>query len=106
MTWHDHSDVAGTSATTDGGKQTAAAPMAAHGLLASGYIAAKTPIVLATTISGRLESMAVGEGDKVQKGQVVATISDAQIRAELGLQRARVYDAARARKHDGSGLGC
>jgi biotin carboxyl carrier protein len=66
-------------------------------LLASGYIAAKVPIVLSANMSGRLEVLKVDAGDTITKGQLLAKIADGQIRAELALAAARVRDASRQR---------
>ena len=64
-------------------------------LLASGYIAAKSPITLSATMSGRLQDVSVVAGDTITKGQLLARISDGNIRAELSLAAARVRDASR-----------
>jgi RND family efflux transporter MFP subunit len=66
------------------------------GVLASGYIAAKDPIMLSATTSGRLNQITVENGAAITKGQVLAVIDDGQIRAELSLAYAHVRDAKRA----------
>jgi HlyD family secretion protein len=67
-------------------------------LLASGYIAAKQPIVISATSSGRLQEVRVDAGATITKGQVLAVIDDSSARAEVGLAAARVHDADRAYK--------
>jgi RND family efflux transporter MFP subunit len=73
-------------------------PRTHHALLASGYIAAKAPIVLSATSSGRLEKMNVDNGDRITKGQLLAVVADGQVRAELSLAHARIRDAKRQLK--------
>jgi HlyD family secretion protein len=70
-------------------------------LLASGFIAAKTPIVLSAPTGSRINEIAVSSGDKIKKAQIVATLADGQIQAELGLARAKLSDALRQRNRVG-----
>ena len=86
------------AAAAPAGSAKAAASAPTGSLLASGYIAAKTPIVISATASGRLQEVRVDSGDTLQKGQIIAVIDDTSIRAELGLAGARVRDAQRAYK--------
>ena len=65
-------------------------------LQATGYIAARAPIVLSASMSGRVDEVTVDNGQQITKGQILARVADKQIRAELGLARARVRDAQRA----------
>lgn len=67
-------------------------------LVASGYIAAKAPIILAATSGARLTEVRVDTGDRVEKGQVVAVIDAGSLRAELGLANARYNAAKRGEK--------
>lgn len=71
-------------------------PVRMGDLVASGYIAAKAPIVLAASSGGRLAELKVDNGDRVQKGQTVAVIADGPLRAELSLANARLRDAQRS----------
>ena len=64
-------------------------------LLASGYIAAKAPITLSATASGRVKEVTVEVGDSIAKGQILARLADDAVRAELSLATARVRDASR-----------
>ena len=68
----------------------------ASGLIASGYIAAKVPIVLSANISGRLQDLKVDDGATITKGQVIATLDDSELRAERALAGAQLRDAQRA----------
>lgn len=84
--------VSAPSAATPGARTTANAGP----LLASGYIAARAPIVLSAGAGGRLAELAVDNGDRVEKGQIVAVLADGTLRAELELARARLRDAQRS----------
>jgi len=88
--------VASGSAAPAVGRPEATAPSGS--LLASGYIAAKQPIVISATTSGRLQEVKVDAGASITKGQILAVIDDSSARAELGLAAARVRDADRAYK--------
>ncbi|HEY4058504.1 MAG TPA: efflux RND transporter periplasmic adaptor subunit [Kofleriaceae bacterium] len=72
---------------------TTTAPAHSGGFVASGYIAAKNPIVLAASTTGRLAQLKVDNGDHVSKGQVVAILEDTSLRADLGLANAKLHDA-------------
>jgi RND family efflux transporter MFP subunit len=52
-------------------------------LSASGYIVAQRMAALGSRGTGRLVSLRVAEGDKVRKGQIVATLQDDDLRALL-----------------------
>lgn len=78
------------------GGSAAQAKPAASVLLATGYVAARAPIVLSATTSGRVDEVRVESGQRITKGQILARVADKQIRAELGLAGARVRDAQRA----------
>jgi HlyD family secretion protein len=60
----------------------------------TGQIRPKTFVNLGATAMGRVTSLAVKEGDKVTKGQVVATIENVQQTASVAGQQAAI-DAAR-----------
>lgn len=83
-----------TAATPDKTPETPST--SSHALLATGYIAAKAPIVLSATTSGRVEAIKVKNGDPIKRGQLLAIINDGPVRAELGLANTRVRDARRA----------
>ncbi|HEY4181343.1 MAG TPA: efflux RND transporter periplasmic adaptor subunit [Kofleriaceae bacterium] len=77
---------------------TTTAPVHSGGFVASGYIAAKAPIVLAASTTGRLAALKVDNGDRVTKGQVVAILEDTSLRADLNLANAKLRDAQRQAK--------
>lgn len=86
----------GSAAGSAAGVATPSAPSGS--LLASGYVAAKVPIVLGATASGRLQDVKVDAGAMITKGQVLAVLDDGPARAEVGLAAAQVRDADRAYK--------
>jgi RND family efflux transporter MFP subunit len=57
-------------------------------LTASGYVVAQRKAAVASKATGRLVFLGVVEGDEVKKGQVLARIEDADIRAQLEQARA------------------
>jgi RND family efflux transporter MFP subunit len=66
-----------------------ASPSQANAVLtASGYVVAQRKAAVASKATGRLEYLGVAEGDRVRKGQVLARIEDADIRASLDQARA------------------
>jgi RND family efflux transporter MFP subunit len=69
-------------------------------LTASGYVVARRKAAVASKGTGRLVFLGVEEGDKVQKGQVIARLEDADViaardraRENLRLAEADLYDA-------------
>jgi multidrug efflux pump subunit AcrA (membrane-fusion protein) len=69
--------------------------MSASSLLASGYVAAKAPITMSVTTAGRLKEVTVDTGDVIAKDQLLASLDDGEIRAEIGLASVKVKDAKR-----------
>ncbi|HDS01828.1 MAG TPA: efflux RND transporter periplasmic adaptor subunit [candidate division Zixibacteria bacterium] len=59
-------------------------------LSASGYVVAQRQSAVASKATGRLEYMAVEEGDLVEEGQIIARIENADVRAMLDLARANL----------------
>ncbi|NIP42547.1 MAG: efflux RND transporter periplasmic adaptor subunit [candidate division Zixibacteria bacterium] len=59
-------------------------------LSASGYVVAQRQSAVASKGTGRLEYMAVEEGDRVEKGEVIARIENDDVRASLDLARANL----------------
>jgi RND family efflux transporter MFP subunit len=99
--YYHHVTVRAARTATPPGAAPPAAPPGARttanaGLLASGYLAARAPIVLSAGTGGRLAALEVDNGDRVEKGQVVAVLADGTLRAELELARARLRDAQRS----------
>ncbi len=69
-------------------------------LTASGYVVARRKAAVASKGTGRLVFLAVEEGDKVKKGQVIARLEDSDVaatrdraRENLKLAEADLYDA-------------
>jgi membrane fusion protein, multidrug efflux system len=89
-------------AKTDPSNQTArkietlhATARAGQTLIAAGYIAAKDPITVGVTISGRVKKVLVQNGDQVKRGQTMVQLEDAQLIAQLRLAQAKERDAQR-----------
>jgi RND family efflux transporter MFP subunit len=59
-------------------------------LTASGYVVAQRKAAVASKATGRLEYLGVVEGDRVKKGQILARLEDADIRANLDQARANL----------------
>jgi RND family efflux transporter MFP subunit len=59
-------------------------------LTASGYVVAQRKAAVASKATGRLEYLGVVEGDRVKKGQVLARIEDADMKAALDQARANL----------------
>lgn len=69
-------------------------------LTASGYVVAQRKAAVASKATGRLEYLGVVEGDKVKKGQILARIESADMKAgldqataNLGVSEAELFDA-------------
>jgi RND family efflux transporter MFP subunit len=59
-------------------------------LVASGYIVAQRKAAVASKGTGRLVYLGVVEGDRVRRGQVIARLEDADVRAQLAQARANL----------------
>lgn len=64
-------------------------------LQATGYVTARRQATVSAQITGTLTQVLIEEGDRVKKGQVVATLDDAQYKAALDAARTAA-DAAHA----------
>jgi RND family efflux transporter MFP subunit len=64
-------------------------------LTASGYVVAQRKAAVASKGTGRLEYLGVVEGDRVRKGEVIARLEDADIKASLDEAKAnlRLFEA-------------
>jgi RND family efflux transporter MFP subunit len=62
-------------------------------LQATGYITARRQATVSTQMTGTLTQVLIEEGDRVQKGQVLARLDDSAPRASLGLAQAQVRTA-------------
>ncbi len=76
---------------------TAIAPGSAGGgtaagalLQATGYVTARRQATVSTQITGTLTQVLIEEGDRVQKGQVLARLEDSALRAALNAAQANV----------------
>jgi RND family efflux transporter MFP subunit len=63
----------------------------ATSLTASGYVASDRRSILAPKIPGRLDQLLVQEGQKVNKGDVIAKLDDAD--AQVGVERAIAFES-------------
>ena len=79
--------------------QTAAATAPSAGaaaatvLQATGYVTARRQATVSTQITGTLTQVLIEEGDRVQKGQVIARLEDGALRAALNVAQANVLSA-------------
>ncbi len=77
-----------------------ARPMPAVGsgasvLDATGYVTARRQATVSAKITGKVRTLLIEEGQRVAEGEVLATLDDAETRADVALRRAQV-EAARA----------
>jgi RND family efflux transporter MFP subunit len=62
---------------------------------ATGYVTARRQATVSAKITGKVRDVRIEEGQQVREGEILATLDDAEARAEAGLRRAQVA-AARA----------
>jgi RND family efflux transporter MFP subunit len=62
-------------------------------LQATGYITARRMATVSTQITGTLTHVLIEEGDRVEKGQVIARLEDSGLRASLNAAQANVMTA-------------
>ena len=74
----------------------ATAPGAASVLDATGYITARRIATVSAKVTGKVREVMIEEGQRVEEGQVLATLDDAEAQAELALRQAQLA-SARAR---------
>jgi RND family efflux transporter MFP subunit len=79
----------------------AAAPMAtaagsASVLDATGYITARRIATVSAKVTGKVREVMIEEGQRVEEGEILATLDDAEAQAALALVQAQ-YESARAR---------
>jgi RND family efflux transporter MFP subunit len=65
-------------------------------LVAAGYIAPRTPITVGVTISGRVKTILVNEGDRIKRNQILAQLDDGDAAAHMRLALAKAHDAQRS----------
>ncbi len=73
-----------------------AAGIGASVLDATGYVTARRQATVSAKITGKVKTLLIEEGQSVADGEVLATLDDAEARAETSLRRAQVA-AARAK---------
>jgi RND family efflux transporter MFP subunit len=62
---------------------------------ATGYVTARRQATVSAKITGKVRTLLIEEGQSVAEGEILATLDDAEARAEVDLRRAQV-EAARA----------
>ena len=62
---------------------------------ATGYVTARRQATVSAKITGKVRTLLIEEGQRVAEGEVLATLDDAEARAEAALRQAQV-EAARA----------
>ncbi len=62
---------------------------------ATGYVTARRQATVSAKITGRVRTLLIEEGQRVAEGEILATLDDAEARAEVALRHAQV-EAARA----------
>jgi RND family efflux transporter MFP subunit len=62
---------------------------------ATGYVTARRQATVSAKVTGKVREVRIEEGQQVREGEILATLDDAEARAEYGLRRAQVA-AARA----------
>ena len=67
---------------------------------ASGYVTARRRATVSSKVTGKVVEVLVEEGQTVRRGQVLARLDDAQIRAGLEVARAQLEAARRAAAED------
>jgi RND family efflux transporter MFP subunit len=63
---------------------------------ATGYITARRMATVSAQVTGKVESVLIEEGMRVEEGEVLATLDDTEAQAQLALARAEL-DSARSR---------
>ena len=69
-------------------------------LNASGYVTARRRATVSSKVTGKVLEVFVEEGKAVQKGQVLARLDDAQVRASLAVAEAQLESAKRGRRRE------
>lgn len=62
---------------------------------ATGYVTARRQATVSAKVTGKVREVRIEEGQQVREGEILATLDDAEARADYGLRRAQVA-AARA----------
>ena len=80
--------------------ETGAGPTPGAVLNASGYVTARRRATVSSKVTGKVLEVFVEEGKEVRKGQVLARLDDAQLRAGLNVGQAQLEAARRAAAED------
>jgi RND family efflux transporter MFP subunit len=76
------------------------APAASGVLNASGYVTARRRATVSSKVTGKVLEVYVEEGQAVRRGQVLARLDDAQVRAQLNVAEAQLAAAERGAAED------
>ncbi|HYT64223.1 MAG TPA: biotin/lipoyl-binding protein, partial [Gemmatimonadales bacterium] len=79
--------------TTSGGAGAARGGNGAVAVVANGYVVARTKAAVSAKIPGRLAMLNVSEGSRVQKGDVIARLDNADYAAAVGQAEAGLASA-------------
>jgi RND family efflux transporter MFP subunit len=71
----------------------ASAPVSSSVLDASGYVVARRQATVSSKVTGKVETVLIEEGMRVEEGQVLATLDDTQQSAQLALSQAQLASA-------------
>ncbi len=72
---------------------------------ATGYVTARRQATVSAKITGKVKTLLIEEGQSVTEGEVLATLDDAEARADFGLRQAQVEAARAGLAEIRSGLG-
>ena len=78
---------------TASARSLATAPAQASVLDATGYITARRLATVSAKITGRVQTVLIEEGMRVEQGQVMATLEDVDVKAQRALGAARLESA-------------
>ncbi|MGE4071755.1 MAG: efflux RND transporter periplasmic adaptor subunit [Lysobacterales bacterium] len=70
-----------------------AAPVSSSVLDASGYVVARRQATVSSKVTGKVETVLIEEGMRVEEGQILATLDDTQQSAQLALSQAQLSSA-------------
>jgi RND family efflux transporter MFP subunit len=82
-----------TVATSSGGEGAAQGGNGSVAVVANGYVVARTKAAVSAKIPGRLAMLNVSEGSRVQKGDIIARLDNADYAAAVGQAEAQVASA-------------
>ena len=71
----------------------ASVPLSSSVLDASGYVVARRQATVSSKFTGKVLSVLIEEGMQVEEGQILATLDDSQVSAQLALSKAQLASA-------------